>query len=174
MEELPQTLVMMGVSGAGKTEVGREVAQRLEAVFDDADDFHTDEAREKMRSGQGLTDEDRWPWLERLRSRIEAVRAAGRRHVLACSALKAVYRDVLRGGDGEEHLVFVLLEGSRELISQRMGARQGHYMPLSLLDSQLALLEETPDLVRVTIEGSVPEIADSILMHWTAGQGEWR
>ena len=174
MEELPQTLVMMGVSGAGKTEVGREVAQRLEAVFDDADDFHTDEAREKMRSGQGLTDEDRWPWLERLRSRIEAGRAAGRRHVLACSALKAVYRDVLRGGDGGEQLAFVLLEGSRELISQRMGARQGHYMPLSLLDSQLALLEETPDLVRVTIEGSVPEIADLILMHWTPGQGEGR
>src|SRR5690606_1908901 len=99
-----------------------------------------------MRAGTPLTDDDRWPWFERLRSRIEVMRDLTPVYVLACSALKAVYRERLRAGDGPEDLVFLHLKGSRELIFGRMAARQGHYMPVSLLDSQLAILEETADL----------------------------
>ena len=153
----------MGVCGCGKTEVGRALAAAVNGVFEDADAFHTEAAKEKMRGGTPLTDEDRWPWLRRLRERIEMVRATGQPYVLACSALKAVYRERLRGDDGPADLVFVLLDGSRELIAERMGKRVDHYMPLSLLDSQLALLERTPDLLAVDIEPPVTDIAASIV-----------
>jgi len=161
--DLPMTIVVMGVSGAGKTEVGRAVAGLVDGVFEDADDFHSEEAKEKMRQGQALVDEDRCPWLERLRRRMVEVRGTGRRYVLACSALRAVYRERLRGEDGPEALRFVLLMGGRELIAMRMGRRQGHYMPLSLLDSQLAILERTEDLLEVGIEPTVEEIAAMVV-----------
>lgn len=161
--DLPMTIVVMGVSGAGKTEVGRAVARLVDGVFEDADDFHSEEAKEKMRRGQALVDEDRWPWLERLRRRMVEVRGTGRRYVLACSALRAVYRERLRGEDGPAALRFVLLMGGRELIAERMGRRQGHYMPLSLLDSQLAILERTEDLLEVGIEPTVEEIAAMVV-----------
>lgn len=159
----PSTVVIMGVCGCGKTEVGRALAAVLDGMFEDADAFHTEEAKEKMRGGTPLTDEDRWPWLRRLRERIETVRETGKPYVLACSALKAVYRERLRGEDGAEELVFVLLDGTRERIAERMAKRVNHYMPLSLLDSQLALLERTPDLLAVSIEPSVEEIAEAIV-----------
>jgi gluconokinase len=161
--DLPTTIVVMGVCGCGKTEVGRAVAEKVNGVFEDADGFHTEEAKAKMGAGVPLTDEDRWPWLERLRGRIEAVRVEGKTYVLACSALREVYRETLRAGDEEEELRFVLLDGSRELIAERMGRRVGHYMPLSLLDSQLAILERSEDLLAVLIEPSVEMIANEIV-----------
>ncbi len=162
--QLPETIVVMGVSGAGKTEVGRALASLTGGLFEDADDYHSEAAREQMRAGIPLTDEDRWPWLERLRARILAARASGEPAplVLACSALRAAYREMLRGDDPASRLRFVLLDGSRELIGDRIRARRGHYMPPSLLDSQLAILERSGDLLAVSIEPSPPEIAREI------------
>jgi gluconokinase len=159
----PRTLIVMGVCGCGKSLIGARLAAALGGVFEDADDFHTDASKAKMRAGSPLTDDDRWPWFERLRVRIEAMREQTPVYVLACSALKAVYRERLRAGDGPGDLVFLHLKGSRELIFGRMSARQGHYMPVSLLDSQLAILEETPDLWTVAIDREPEAIAAEIL-----------
>jgi carbohydrate kinase (thermoresistant glucokinase family) len=114
-----------------------------------------------MRAGIALCDEDRWPWFASLRQRIEEVRQLhpGQVYVLACSALKQVYRERLRAGDDQHRLAFLHLSGSQELIFSRLSQRQGHYMPASLLQSQLAILEPSPDLRRVDIEGSIEEIS---------------
>lgn len=163
-----RTIIIMGVSGCGKTEVGQRVAETFGGYFEDADDFHPEENKAKMRAGIPLKDEDRWPWYRRLRERIEAMRADSTMvYVLACSALKAVYRDRLRAGDGQGEIVFVHLKGARDLIFSRMSARQGHYMPVSLLDSQFAILEETPDLMTVSIEPSQDAIAAEIVNQLT-------
>jgi gluconokinase len=129
----------MGVSGCGKTEVGRAVAQRWQARFEDADHWHSPAAVAQMAAGIPLTDADRAPWLERLRDRIIAATPPDGRTVLACSALRRRYRDVLRAG--QDGVTFVHLSGSKELIAGRMAARTGHYMPSTLLDSQFAALE---------------------------------
>jgi gluconokinase len=161
----PSTFVIMGVCGSGKSAVGGDLAALLGGRFDDADDFHSPEAREKMRGGTPLTDEDRLPWLRRLRQRIMEMRATfpGSTHVLACSALRAAYREILRGEDSDAELRIVLLDGSRELIASRLAERKGHYMPPALLDSQFSILERTPDLLAVPIEASPREIARSIV-----------
>ncbi len=161
--ELPSVVIVMGVCGCGKTSVGRGLAERIGGIFEDADDFHSAANKTKMSAKIPLTDEDRWPWLETLRGRIEHHRAVGRRYVLACSALKAVYRDRLRNGDAGTQTVFVWLDGSRELIESRMSARAGHYMPVGLLDSQFAILEPTPDLKRVSIDATPEEIVEAAL-----------
>lgn len=153
----------MGVCGSGKSEVGQALARLIAADYADADDFHSPQAREKMRSGTPLTDDDRWPWLHRLRRHILDQRAPNRHLVLACSALRAPYRHILRGNDSPRTLRFILLDGPRELIAARIQARQHHYMPPSLLDSQLALLERTPDLLTVSIEPPPAAIATHIL-----------
>lgn len=129
----------MGVSGCGKTEISRVLAQRLGAVCIEGDDFHSAGNIEKMRAGIPLDDADRHAWLLTLQSRLQAARAAGEETVLSCSALKRRYRDLLREADPA--LTFVHLDGARDLIAARMQNRPGHYMPLSLLDSQLADLE---------------------------------
>lgn len=144
----------MGVSGCGKSEVGRAVAQRWEARFEDADHWHTEEAVARMSAGIPLTDADRAPWLERLRDRIIADTAPDGRTVLACSALRRRYRDVLR--DGQEGVLFVHLAGSQELIAGRMAARTGHYMPATLLDSQFAALEAPGPDEAVTVSIGQP------------------
>jgi gluconokinase len=154
---------MMGVSGSGKSLIGQKLANKIGGQFADADDFHAPETREKMRSGIPLTDEDRWPWLQRLRQHILAKRAETRCLVLACSALKAIYRDKLRGGDTGGELAFVHLHGSAELIRQRMAARQGHYMPVALLDSQLATLEVPTDALRVDVAAEPDTLVENIL-----------
>ena len=159
MSTLPPTIILMGVCGCGKTAVGRLLAARTGALFEDADDFHTDVAREKMRSGIPLTDDDRWPWYDRLRARVLENRAQGRPYILACSALKRAYRDRLRGTDTPEQMLFIHLDGSFDLIRQRMARRQGHYMPLSLLESQFAILERADDTIPVSIEGTPEQIA---------------
>ena len=159
----PRTLILMGVCGCGKTEVGKRMAARLGGVFEDADDVHSAENKAKMRQGTPLTDADRHPWYQRLRERILEMRSLTPVYVLACSALKADYRRRLKAEDDQETIAFVHLKGSRELIFTRMSARQGHYMPVSLLDSQFAILEETPDLVNVSIDATPEEIAETAI-----------
>jgi gluconokinase len=132
-------VVMMGVCGCGKTTVGQAVADALGWHFLDADAFHPPENVAKMAAGTPLTDEDRWPWLDRLRDELHAIDARGEHVVLACSALREAYRRRLQqAGD----VKFVYLKGDRATIAPRLSARQGHYMPASLLDSQFAVLEE--------------------------------
>lgn len=160
---ISRTLIVMGVSGCGKSLIGSRVAQELGGIFEDADDFHSVANKAKMSAGTPLTDEDRWPWYATLRARIEEMRGITPVYVLACSALKAAYRQRLRAGDSAEQTAFVLLQGRREVISERLAARKGHYMPASLLDSQLAILEETPDLLEVSLEHTPEEIVADIL-----------
>jgi len=129
----------MGVSGCGKSSVGAMLAQSLGVRFIEGDDYHSPANVAKMAAGIPLTDEDRVLWLEALQAEIRQSVEAGVGIVLSCSSLKKRYRDVLRAG--APGLRFAHLEGSREVIAQRMAARTGHYMPLSLLDDQLAVLE---------------------------------
>jgi gluconokinase len=153
----------MGVSGSGKTLIGKMVAERLDGVFEDADDFHSAANKAKMSASIPLTDEDRWPWYAALRVRIEEMRALTPVYVLACSALKAIYRQRLRADDPAEQIAFILLHGPSEVIRQRLDARKGHYMPANLLDSQIAILEESPDLITVSVEPTPEEIAAEVV-----------
>ena len=137
----PAVLVVMGVSGSGKTTIAALLAGRLGWEFEDGDDFHPPANVAKMHGGTPLTDEDRWPWLQSMASWVDVTRGTGRHGVLACSALKRAYRAVLVG-DRRPNVRLVYLQGSRELIGARQAARQGHFMPAGLLDSQFAALEE--------------------------------
>src|SRR3954469_13002689 len=146
------TLVVMGVSGSGKTTVAIGVAHRLGWVFAEGDDFHPAANVEKMRAGHPLTDADRVPWLRSLAEWIGAREAAGENAVMTCSALKRAYRDVL--ADGHPSVRFVHVTASAETIRLRLQRRRGHYMPASLLDSQLATLEPLqPDEPGMTLPG---------------------
>jgi gluconokinase len=136
---MPLAIVVMGVSGCGKSTVGRQLAQRLQATFLDADDFHPPTNVERMRAGIALTDAERAPWLDALAARLAAAGAADEAVVLACSALKRSYRDALRRG--APALTLVHLTGSPAMLAERITARPGHYMPPTLLPSQLATLE---------------------------------
>jgi gluconokinase len=128
-------VVVMGVSGCGKTSVGLALAQKLHARFVDADDLHPAANKAKMSAGIPLNDDDRWPWLEAVASNLEEQGSI----IVACSALKTVYRErILAAAPGT---VFIHLNGSREVLAERLGNRKGHFMPASLLDSQLAILE---------------------------------
>jgi gluconokinase len=158
--EAARVLVVMGVSGSGKTTVGAMLAGRLGWEFVDGDDFHPAVNVAKMHAGHPLTDEDRWPWLDSIGAWIRAVVATGGRGVVACSALKRIYRDRLGGGRPE--VLFVLLEGDEALIAARQGARHGHYMPASLVASQFATLESPGDGERV-MEVSVDRAAAEVV-----------
>jgi gluconokinase len=151
------TIIIFGVSGAGKTTVGNLLARELGWHFLEADDFHPAANIEKMRSGHQLTDEDRWPWLERLRQQIERSLAAGENAVLACSALKRAYRDRLRVSD---EVKFVFLRGDYALVEKQLRSRHGHFMNAALLQSQFDDLEvPQPDENVLTIElGRTPEV----------------
>lgn len=131
--------VIMGVSGCGKSAIGQRLADALQVPFVEGDSFHSAQNVAKMAAGIPLTDQDRAGWLLALQSQLRTAHASHSGLVLSCSALKRRYRDLLRAGDPE--LRFAHLVGSRDLIAARMEARTGHYMPLSLLDSQLAALE---------------------------------
>jgi gluconokinase len=144
-------VIVMGVSGCGKTTVGRALAGRLGCEFLDADDFHPPENVAKMRGGTPLTDADRAGWLARLRAEIEARLASGANAVLACSALRESYRARLRRPGEPVHLAY--LRGDFDTIAARLAARAGHYMPPSLLRSQFATLEEPgPEAIVVPVE----------------------
>lgn len=140
-EALPmtRTLVVMGVSGVGKSSVAGAIVERTGWAFVEGDDLHPEANRAKMAGGTPLDDEDRWPWLRRIATWIGEQEAAGRDAVVTCSALKRSYRDLLR--DGHPSVRFVHLLAPRALLQQRVDNRRGHYMPPSLLDSQLATLE---------------------------------
>jgi carbohydrate kinase (thermoresistant glucokinase family) len=163
--EPARIVVVMGVSSSGKTTVGEEIARRLHAPFLDGDRYHPDANVRKMSAGIPLTDEDRWPWLKALSEALHE--AAGRKGVAvgACSALKRAYRDYMIGAAGEP-IVFVYLEGSFELIDSRIRARQHHFMPRSLLQSQFDTLEppgEGENHVTVSIDDPPNRIADAAL-----------
>jgi gluconokinase len=152
-------VIAMGVTGAGKTTIGRLLAEQLGWQFADADDFHPAANVEKMRHGIPLTDDDRRPWLERLRSEIERWIAANRNIVLACSALKRSYRDELAAGP---QVKFVYLKGSARLIAERLRARHGHFAGEAILAGQFADLEEPEDAIAVDISPSPQEIVREI------------
>ena len=138
----PPLIVIMGVAGAGKTTIAALLAGRLGAAFAEGDDFHSAANVAKMSAGHPLTDDDRWPWLGGIRDWLAEQRAAGHSAVVPSSALKRVYRDVLRGAGPVQ---FVHLTGSRELLTERIQGRAGHFMKPALLSSQLAILEPLGD-----------------------------
>jgi carbohydrate kinase (thermoresistant glucokinase family) len=138
----PAVVVVMGVASSGKTSLGERLANHLGWPFRDADSFHPPENVAKMSGGTPLNDDDRKPWLAAIAAWIDDLRATGRNGIVTCSALKKRYRDVIVGDRPDVALVY--LRGSRELIGARMAARQHHFMPPALLDSQFAALEE-PD-----------------------------
>jgi carbohydrate kinase (thermoresistant glucokinase family) len=151
----PPVLVVMGVSGAGKSTVGREVAARLDWAFQEGDDLHPAANVAKMRSGRPLDDADREPWLAAIAAWIDRQAAAWAPAVIACSALKRRYRQVLTNGRPFARIVYV--EGQRELIRARLEARKGHYFPPALLDSQFADLEPPgPDEHPIVVEAVWP------------------
>ena len=133
-------LVVMGVSGSGKTTIAKALADRLGWAFEEGDDLHAGSNIAKMHSGHPLDDRDRWPWLEKVAAWIDGWRQAGKCGVVTCSALKRSYRDFIVRERPEVRLIY--LHGNVALIAARLIARQGHFMPESLLDSQLATLEE--------------------------------
>jgi gluconokinase len=166
----PVIVVVMGVSGAGKTTVAALLAAALGSRFQEGDDLHPPANVEKMHSGTPLTDTDRMPWLHRIAEEIDGWRARGRSGVLTCSALKRSYRDIIIGDRPGVRLVY--LKGSRDLIRRRMAARRGHFMPAALLDSQFATLQEpTPDEhpIIADIGGRPADIAADIMSHLKNG-----
>jgi gluconokinase len=156
-------LIAMGVSGCGKTTIGEMLAKRLKCDFADADSFHSQANKDKMHKGIPLTDEDRWPWLAAIRASIEEKQADGTTHVYACSALKRVYRDILR--DGDQDVTFVYLKGTPELLRERIKTRTGHFFDPALLQSQLDTLEPPgPDeAIEVDIALTPEQIVDKVL-----------
>jgi gluconokinase len=157
-------LVIMGVTGVGKTSVGLALTERLGWEFQECDRLHPPANVAKMRSGVPLTDEDRWPWLRTIAALIDRWRAEGRRGIVTCSALKRAYRRVVVGERPDVRLVY--LTGPAPLIAQRIAARRGHYMPLSLLPSQLAALEppgapERP--ITLSVDRPPDAVADEII-----------
>jgi gluconokinase len=149
----PPVLVVMGVAGCGKSTLASLLAQRLGWPLQEGDALHPQANVDKMAAGQPLDDADRWPWLRLVAAWIDARVAAGEPGIVTCSALKRTYRDLLR----REGVRFVHLAGSRELLEQRMQVRSGHFMPASLLDSQLATLEAPgADEHAITIDIALP------------------
>lgn len=163
-EEIACALVAMGVSGSGKSTVGQALAARLGWRFEDGDKFHPPSNVAKMRSGQPLTDEDRWPWLRAIAAEIDRACAAGERVIIACSALRRVYRDILVHGRDDVRIVY--LNGTEQLIATRLSQRKGHFMPPDLLASQFATLEPPSAderSVTVSIDAPVDKIVDDIV-----------
>ncbi|AYC99732.1 gluconokinase [Neorhizobium sp. NCHU2750] len=162
---MSKAIIVMGVSGAGKSSVAELLATRIGSKFVEGDRLHPEANVKKMAEGTPLTDEDRWPWLDIIGRKLKSSREAGEDIVLTCSSLKKIYRDRLRSAGGEP-LYFVFLKGTPELLAERMGARKGHFMPTALLQSQLATLESPegePGVVTVNIDAEVSDIvADSI------------
>lgn len=150
---LPPATVVMGVSGSGKTVIGRGLAAALGARFAEGDRFHPAENISRMSSGMPLRDEDRWGWLDAIAAEIADAQRNGEPLVVACSALKRIYRDRLRLAN--RHLRFVYLDVARDLASARVAARQNHFMPASLIDSQFADLEPpAADEIAIRLDGA--------------------
>lgn len=154
------SIIVMGVSGSGKTTVGEAVARQIHAKFIDGDDLHPRANIQKMGSGHPLNDEDRMPWLERLSDAAYSLNHKNETGIIVCSALKRRYRDRLR--DGNQGMVFLYLKGSFDVIMERLKARSGHFMPTDLLKSQFETLEEPgadePDVICVDIDADIDEV----------------
>ena len=160
--DLPIVLVLMGVSGSGKTTVAKIIAERLHWAFEEGDALHPPANVAKMAAGHPLDDADRAPWLAKVADWVDARLDAGECGVITCSSLKRAYREIIaRRGSGVE---FVYLHGSRELIAARLGGRHGHFMPSSLLDSQFATLEE-PGADEPAIRVEIGEPPEDIATH---------
>lgn len=165
-DHAPLVVLVMGVSGAGKTSVGEALAHALNARFQDSDVFHSLANVAKMNAGIPLDDADRAPWLAAVQGWIDAALAARRRGVVACSALRRSYRETLRCSDPRVALVH--LEGDSETIRARLEARAGHFMPPALLDSQMATLERPTcdeDAISVPVTWPLQKQVDHILLH---------
>ena len=168
----PLAVIVMGVSGCGKSTLGALLADAFSCPFLEGDDYHAPDAVEKMRRGDPLTDEDRWPWLDRLAQASETAMETSVAVVLACSALRHSYRDRLRAGIGTP-VRFVLLDNSREELLTRLENRPGHYMPASLLDSQLGTLERpSSDEAALVLTTDAPpkELRDQVLSWISSAQ----
>jgi len=162
----PRHLVVMGVSGGGKSTIAMMLAGKLGYVFAEGDEFHSEANREKMRSGNPLNDDDRAPWLESIQEWMTAEARVGHSTVVTCSALRRRYRDVLRGAEGST--IFVHMAPPVDLTLERMEARQGHYMPASLLTSQIDTLEELEpdeDGFKVFNVGTPTQVLGEVLEH---------
>ncbi len=160
----PCALIMMGVSGSGKSTIADRLAQRIGWRSVDGDKFHPASNIAKMSAGHPLTDEDRWPWLKAIAAEIDRSCKAGEKAVIACSALKRSYREILVHGRGDVRIVY--LDGSKQLIAERLARRKGHFMPPGLLDSQFKTLEppdESEHPVTVSIDRTPDEIVDDII-----------
>lgn len=162
--EPARIIIVMGVSSSGKSTVGKALGRRLHVPFLDGDGYHPPANKEKMRAGIALVDEDRWPWLQSLARALHAAAGDKGAAVGACSALKRSYRDFLVKQAGEP-ILFVFLEGNKEVIRKRIEARQHEYMPASLLDSQFATLEvptAEENVLAVSVEEPVEAIASRV------------
>ena len=157
----PRAVILMGVSGSGKSTVGASLAQRMECPFLDADDFHPAANVEKMKRGVPLNDEDRMPWLARLHDELEHRLGSGASVVLGCSALKESYRKILE--EGLSQIDFVFLDVDQLTLTERLEKRKAHFFPKELLESQFAALERPQNALVVDASRSVEEIIEQIL-----------
>jgi gluconokinase len=162
--KIPCAIVVMGVAGSGKTTIGEGLAEQLGWTYEDGDKFHPKSNVEKMSAGHPLTDADRWPWLQAIADEIDRVCKLRGNVVIACSALKRAYRNVLVHGRDDVRIVY--LDGTYDLIASRLAARKGHFMPPTLLESQFKTLQppgpdENP--VTVSIDASIEAIVDNIV-----------
>jgi gluconokinase len=174
IKDLPSAIIVMGVSGAGKTTIASLLADRLGFAFEDADGFHPLANVEKMKAGIPLTDEDRVPWLTAIAAHIAKCRAHGGHTIIACSALRRAYRDILVAGRADATRI-VYLKGERPLIAGRLATRQGHFMPSTLLDSQLATLEEPAaeeHAIVVSVADPPERIVDRIVLSLVADDAD--
>ena len=171
--KLPCALIVMGVSGSGKSTIADKLAERLGWTYEDGDKFHPASNVAKMSAGHPLTDEDRWPWLQAIAGEIDRVCKAGQHAVIACSALKRTYRDILVHGRDDVRIVY--LKGTPKLIGDRLARRKGHFMPPGLLASQFKTLEP-PDTsenpVTVSIDASVETVVDDIVRQLNPGAAD--
>jgi gluconokinase len=170
---MPCALVVMGVSGSGKSTIADALAKRISWIYEDGDRFHPPSNVAKMSAGHPLTDEDRWPWLQAIADEIDRLCKAGQRAVIACSALKRAYREVVVHGRTDVRIIF--LDGTKDLIADRLAQRKGHFMPPDLLDSQFKTLEP-PDAsenpITVSIDASVDVIVEDIIRQLQFGSSD--
>ncbi len=156
------SVVVMGVCASGKTTIGEHLAKKLGRKFIDGDDLHPRVNIQKMASGQPLNDDDRKPWLERIRDAAYSLESKNEHGIIVCSALKKIYRDQIR--EGNENVTFLFLDGSKELILERMRARQGHFMKENMVNSQFEALERPenePRTIFVSIDATIEDVVSN-------------
>ncbi|EGU37354.1 thermoresistant gluconokinase [Vibrio ichthyoenteri ATCC 700023] len=165
------SVIVMGVCACGKSTIGEQLAQKLGRKFIDGDDLHPRANIQKMASGQPLNDDDRKPWLERIRDASYSLESKNEHGIIVCSALKKKYRDQIR--EGNENVTFLFLDGSKDLIMERMRQRQGHFMKENMVNSQFETLERPdsePQTIVVSIDCSIAEIVDNAAQQLVAQQ----